>query len=317
MLANSVFSSHQGNVTIHVTTLDERLCLSVLFFVYVSCNAIMLPVVAIALATFFFFHLHRNGNRIVTWFLVISWISCLAFGGVVVWKFRPTIQATTKSSLDVNAFSLFVIYECESSRPGNHSSWNPFPIIVTTLNATASLIVAVIYVYLWCTVRKLKRDVSFTHSRRQEITHFRIRLIIISGLNLLCWWPACIMYWISFANKRSVFTGTLSPVATEPLFVINAAAMIANPIIYTIASKRFFTGVRRACACRLCCRRRHEVLLPILASQHTIHGEANGWISFCCRLCRRQRSPYAEVLVCHPVSVTENTEETSLLSESE
>ena len=88
MLAKSVFAVSQENVTIPVTTLDVRLCLSVLFFVGVSANAIMLTAVAIALATYFSFRLHRYGNRIVIGFLVISWMHCLAFGVLVVWKMR-------------------------------------------------------------------------------------------------------------------------------------------------------------------------------------------------------------------------------------
>ena len=82
MLANSVFGSNQENVTSNVTTLDKRLCLSTLFLLGVSANAIMLTAVAIALAIFFSFRLHRYGNRIVIGFLAISWMYCLAFGRV-------------------------------------------------------------------------------------------------------------------------------------------------------------------------------------------------------------------------------------------
>ena len=153
-------------------------------------------------------------------------------------KIKPTYQTLTSSALDVNTFSLFVVYACTSSIPVNNK-WNPLPIIVTTLDAIGSVVIAVIYTYLWCKLRKHKE--SFTHSRSQQINHFRIRLTIISGLNLLCWWPACFMYWYFTADSTSVFNGTLSPVATEPTFVIVAAASVANPIIYTIASKRFFT----------------------------------------------------------------------------
>ena len=86
MLVNSVFASDQENIHVNVT--DERLCLSVLFFVGVSANAIILTVVAIALATFFSFRLHRYGNRVIALSVVFSWIYCLAFGGVIVWNVR-------------------------------------------------------------------------------------------------------------------------------------------------------------------------------------------------------------------------------------
>ena len=313
MLAKSVFAGNQENVPIYVTILDDRLCLSVLFFGCVSCNAIMMTAVAVALATYFSFRLHRYGNRIVACFLVISWLYCLAFGGMAVWKFRPTYQSANKPALDVNLFSLFVVYECTGSLPDN-KKWDPCPIIITTLNAVASLVVAVIYIYLLCKLRN--HDESFTHSS-QQITHFQIRLTIISGLNLLCWWPACFLYWYFTAESRSMYNGTLSPVSTEPAFIIAAAVSMANPIIYTIASKRFFKVAGRAC--RLFCRHRNEERLPILQSPHKTQGEMNGWASFCCRRCsyQRPRPEDARVTVSHPESVTENTEETSLFSESQ
>ena len=314
MLANPVFVSHQENLTIHISTRDERLCFSVLFLAGVSANAIILTAVAIALATSFCFRLHRYGHRIIILFLVVSWMYCLAFGGLLIWKFRSNYENKATSPLDVNVFSFFVVYGCIGSFPYDY--WNPFPIIITTLNAIGSVVVTVIYIYLWCIIRK--HGASFTHSCNQEMTLLRIRLTIISGLNLLCWWPASFLFWFVSAEKRSVSNGSLSPVATEPTLVISAAVSAANPIIYTIASKRFLTAIRRTCVCLLCRCRRVE-LLPILMPnfQDTTHGEveASNWASFCCPC--QQPSPVAEVLVCHPESVTENTEEASLFSESE
>ena len=242
---------------------------------------------------------------------------CLAFGGLLIWKFRSSYQTRATSALDVNVFSLFVVYGCASSVPDDN--WNPFPIIVTTLNAIGSVVVAVIYIYLWCIIRK--HGVFFTHSCSQEMTLLRIRLTIISGLNLLCWWPASFLFWFASVEKRSVFNGSLSPAASEPILVISAAVSAANPIIYTIASKRFLTAIRRACARLLCRRRRRRrvELLPMLMPdvQDTTHGEvdASSWASFCCPC--QQPSPVAGVRVYHPESVTENTEEASLFSESE
>ena len=290
MLANPVLANaNKVNGTVHITTVDERLCLSVLFFAGVSTNAVMLTAVAIALATFFSFHLHRHGNRVITWFLAISWMSCLAFGGLLVWKYRPIYQAVAKTALDVNTFSLFVVYECTGTIRDIHWNVNVVPIIVTTVNAMASLVVAVIYIYLWCTLRKRDLHTSFTHLRSQEITHFRIRLTIISGLNLLCWWPACALYWFASVDNRTVLNGTPSPIASEPVLLITAAVSFANPIIYTIASKRFLEAARRACAFLFCRRRKTEWILT---------------------------SPDTRVPIYHPESVTENTEESSLFSES-
>ena len=316
MLVNTVFATHHANLSIHVTATDERLCLSILFFLYVSANAITLTAVAIALSTFFSFHLHQHGNRMITGFLLISWMCCLATGGLAVWDYKPTYQATAKHALDVNAFSLFVVYECTSSDLG--AVWNPFLIVVTTLNAIASVVVVVIYIYLWCMLGKHR--VSFNRSTSQEITRFRIRLAIISGLNLLCWWSVCVIYWFAAVNRKTVINGTLPPVVAEPVFVLMAATNVANPIIYTIASKHFLTVARRACACLFCRGRNEErLLLPVLHIQPATHGEADGHgrASFCCRLCPCQRTREEEVLICHPESLTEKTEESNLFSESD
>ena len=186
MSVNIVFASNQENTTIHVSTTDEYLCSSVLLFASTTGIAIMLTAVAIALATFLF-HLQRYGKRMILCFLVISWMFCWVFGGLVVWKIRPRYQAVAKPTLDIATFSLFIVDGCTGSLPD--SNWNPFPIIGTTLNAMASLVVAVIYIYLGCKLKK--QDWSFSHSQSQEMSHFRIRLAIISGLNLLCWWPTC------------------------------------------------------------------------------------------------------------------------------
>ena len=287
MLVNIVFASdHQENITIHVSSTDKHLCFSVLLFGSISGMAIMLTSVAIALATVLSFHLKRYGKRMILCFLVISWMSCLAFGGLAVWNIRPSYQAMAKHVSDVTTFSLFVVYGCTGS---NSANWYPFPIIGSTLNAMASLVVAVIYIYLGCKIRK--QGQSFSPSQSQEISRFRIRLAIISGLNLLCWWPTCFIYWFTNAKHLSVVRGTISPAASEPMLAIIAAVSVANPIIYTIASKRFLTVAQRACTCCLCFRRRNEEWLPVAGPSDT------------------------RVLVCHPETVTENTEETSLFPE--
>ena len=286
MLVNIVFANDQENITIHVSTTDEHLCFSILLFGSMSGMAIMLTSVAIALATLLSFHLKRYGKRMILCFLVISWMFCLAISGLAVWNIRPSYQAMAKHVSDVTTFSLFVVYGCTGS---NTADWNPFPIIGSTVNAMASLVVAVIYVYLGCKIRK--QGQSFGPSKSQEISHFRIRLAIISGLNLLCWWPACFIYLFTDAKNLSVVRGTISPAASEPMLAIIAAVSVANPIIYTIASKRFLMVAQRARTCCLCFRRRNEEWLPVVGPSD------------------------ARVLVCHPESVTENTDETSLFPE--
>ena len=75
--------------------------------------------------------------------------------------------------------------------------------------------------------------------------------------------------------------------------MVGAATCVANPIIYTIASKRFLMVTRRDCACCHCFRSRNEEWLPVVGP------------------------PDAGVLICHPETVTDNTEETKLFSDFE
>ena len=93
------------------------------------------------------------------------------------------------------------------------------------------------------------------------------------------------------AKHLSVVRGTISPATSEPMLAIIAAVCVANPIIYTIASKRFLTVIQRACDCCLCFRRRNKELLLVAGPSDT------------------------RVLLCQQESVTENTEETSLFPE--
>ena len=140
--------------------------------------------------------------------------------------------------------------------------------------------------------------------------YFRIEFVVL---------VACMFHVLVLL--RRFFIGvpcrTLSPVTTEPALVIAAAASMANPIIYTIASKRFLKATGRAC--RLFCRHHNEEQLPISASQHTTQREVTCWSSVCYRFChcQRPRPQDVGVIVCHPESATENTEETNLFSESE
>jgi hypothetical protein len=261
-------------------------CIIITLIGGLSANAGILTALAISLAILLSFHLHRHGKNMIVCFLVVAWMFCLTVGGTAAWYYGRSIETMADAYLDLSMFSLFIVYGCTGSID-NHK-WNIFLVLGTTINAIASLIVAIIYIYLWCKVRK--QNWSPDHSQCQEIHHFRIRLVVISILNLLCWWPACFMYWISNAYDLSVFDGSISPAASEPMRVIVAVTCSANPIIYTIASKTFLKTTRRSCSC---IRRGKKQWLPISGSPDTL------------------------IAVHHEVSMTENTDKTSLFPEEE
>jgi hypothetical protein len=286
ILVDTVFGSDHNNTAIHVNAADKYLCLCILFISSVSAIGSMMTAVAISLAIFLSFHLYRNGKRMIISFLLFSWLFCLAFGACNVWLNRPKFQSLSEAEHGVSSstLSLFVVYECTGDKFPDQ--WIIVEIIGLTINAMASLIVAIIYVYLWCKIRK--RDCFFNTSQCKELSHFRTRLVIISGLNLLCWWPACFTYWYTCAKNVSIFDGTFSPSVSEPMRVLVAAACVANPIIYTIASKRFFKVIQRSCGCF---RHRNKVWLPTVGPQDN------------------------RVLISYVESATQSTDDTSLFSE--
>ncbi|XP_062504922.1 uncharacterized protein LOC134181676 [Corticium candelabrum] len=82
-----------------------------------------------------------------------------------------------------------------------------------------------------------------THA--QKAANWKLRLIVISIMNIICWWPACILYAIPIATGRSVYNDTFEPKYSEPALILTAAVTVANPVLYVILSKEFSTTVRR------------------------------------------------------------------------
>ena len=176
MLADPIFSSRNRSL-FNVTSTDERLCLSIKFFVGASVNAVMLTAVAIALYTCCSFHHCRQGNRLITGFILISWMVCLVSGAVATWAFKK-YYTYPETAVDVEALSLLAIVGCVNSDNPHHL---PYGTIVSTANALASLVVSVLCFCLWLKVRKT----AVLNSRQcgnKEINYFRIRLIVICDL---------------------------------------------------------------------------------------------------------------------------------------
>ena len=308
MLAYPVFGAANRNDTFHVTNTDERLCLAVAFFAYVSASAISLTVVAIALHCVLSLHLCRYRHLLVTGFVSLLWIACFLFGISAVSSFRH-YNSLPKSDLDLEKFSLVIIFKCVAA--GSHQT-DQYPLVLTTVNAVSSLLVIVIYACLWFKLRNINSNSRTTES--QEITHVRIRLTVISVLNLVCWWPLCILHWYALATKKSVFDGTISPAVSEPFFVFGAVVSVANPIIYSFTSKNFFR-TRHMCLCCFSCRCSHEEQTLLLPG----HGiTMRNFNCGCCGLFRRLLpGKKNSCTIRYRETLTEDTEDTSLFSEYE
>ena len=188
-------------------------------------------------------------------------MASLVLGSLSVWDSRQYYPAA-EAHITLEAFYRLVIFRC--LQPDAHSfHWSRFiyPVIATAINALSSLLLPGIYIYLCCKIRRVNRNLD--NYQRQEIDRFRIRMTAISILNLVCWWPLCILHFVSLARR-----GVDPPfVYVEPFFIFLAAVSAANPIIYTIASRRFFSTARYACKNSFLCHRcngerKHVLRLP-------------------------------------------------------
>lgn len=261
MLLDPIFNSRNRSL-LNLTSTDERLCLSIKFFLGVSANASTLTAVAIALYTFCLFYHCRHGTRWITGFILVSWIACLISGAVSTWQFKE-YYTSPETAIDVERLSMLVIFGCVDSDNPHHPH---YVTIVVTINAVSSLVVAILYLYLWLKIRKS----PFLASRECEdkVKQFQFRLIVISILNLVCWWPACILYLFSIANNVAVYDGRsargrcLSPVVTQPILIVTATVTVINPVIYTLASKRFLKCTCRDSVMHGCCRKDRLIIRP-------------------------------------------------------
>ena len=173
------------------------------------------------------------------------------------------------------------------------------------------MIVTVLSICLWYEIRKSTGISNCLNS--QEVSRFRTRLTIISVLNLVCWWPACILFWFASITDVSVKDGTLSPVVAELFFILSVAASVANPIIYTIASKRFYNAASRVCHCCVFIGHHNEerLDLPTQVAFQGMESERHRCITcfrlLCCQRRLRWNAEYME----------ETTEEEGLFTDTD
>jgi hypothetical protein len=298
MLADAIFGS-RNQTLLNITRADQHYCLSIRILVSVSTNGIMLTALAIAFATFCSFYHCRYGDQLIKGFIVFSWVACLVIGAVAFWLFKMYYRYP-ETEIDRDTLSLLVVFGCVEGISLKSSLRNlHYDAIATSINVLASIVVCILYFCLWF---KIKKSTS-RQFRNKEINRFRIRLIVISILNLLCWWPVLAVYLYESAKNETEYDGSFTLVGSELILLTTAAASAANPIIYTIATKEFF---RRACSC---CKKKRRLIFV---------NENDRMYRGCCALCRqwfdrcRRKKPGIPV-----DSLTEDTEESSLFTETE
>ena len=228
---------------------DKGIFLSVTFFLYTSCNAIMATTVAISVYSYLAL---RGGHRNVftVAFVVIGWMASIGVAVSAMMDFRDYFAMLPGAvSLDffVNVMMFGHMAACV-----HVDNATLYPMIVTSFNAIASVVCTVFYISVWRRIRKklFGRD----ESTDQDIRQIHIRLFIIVVMNMLCWWPVCIVFLYVYITKNSVWNRGPPVEVTIPIFFVIAAACAANPIIYTITSKPFIKTTIRACV--LVCNRR-------------------------------------------------------------
>ncbi|XP_062504628.1 uncharacterized protein LOC134181376 [Corticium candelabrum] len=251
LLSPLFFKAESERLSLPFTKTDEVLCGLVSFLTFVSANAVMFTAVGIAL---FLFLQQQWGLRLLAGFMITAWVACFLFAGVVVWHFR--IRASfLPEQMERDAYSLVVVYACQMASVPSNKGYR-FSIMITAVNAACSLVVGSIYVYILCKTRRGKGATVTT----ENPTNLKLRLVVISIMNVICWWPALVLYAIPFATGRSVYNGTFPPHYSEPVLMLVAIVTVANPVLYVIMSRPFATAARRFrrrvcwhCFCMDCC----------------------------------------------------------------
>ena len=219
---------------------NRGLCLAITFLTYVSCGAAMLTAVAIAMHTFCALLCNRH-QRLIVIYTILSWtgaVSVAAAALVVRWTnwYDPN-QAQFREPMPLNLFSLTIVYGCIAM-----DEMLLFPVVVTTVIAVSSLVIVAIYFTLCIRLGLTGNGSSYQNS---EVTTLKIRLGVIAVINVVGWWPTCIIYWYAFLTNTTVFNGKLAPSYTEIPLLLTAAVSAVNPVIYSVKVVRICRVVLR------------------------------------------------------------------------
>jgi hypothetical protein len=301
LLFQIVFTGESRNHTF--TDVDESLCLVSTFMTFLSANSAVLTTAGIAANTLLSLKGYQRSRSLVL-YIVFCWAFSLSIATAATLKLRAFFDTAHASSwiLSSESYSLRIVYGCM----GNFNMI--FPVITCSLNAAVTVVCIIIYSCVAHRLEKFRNAV-----RGSELRALQIRLSIIVLLNVICWWTADALYLYSYTRSKNMLNGQLSPKASEPALLFTALVSAVNPIIYTIASTKFYR-----CLCRECYKRRTVQLTDSL-----IPSEGNDTVAVecCCCCCyklfRQKEIDSGEVIyLSAPTGYeTNNTETESLCSE--
>ena len=221
--------SAEKNATFSFTVQDEAFCLTSLFLAFGSCNALMTTAVAIALYTVFTLRGSPRRDAVIYAVMAISWIFSLALATAITIDTSHFSHKLHNMTLTSDAFSLIAMLGCMENEERA-----VFPVIVTSVNAAASVACAFVYGLLVFKLSRSKATLANTDPK-----HVQIRLTIITLVNVVVWWPPCIMYWYSHFRQESLFNGKLNVDAVWPVMMFTVIVTSFDPLIYTMVSTRF------------------------------------------------------------------------------
>lgn len=237
------------NETFSFTATDERMCLATTFFTFVSCNTVLLTSLAIAMHSFLSLTGFRHRKVFISIFVSLGWVMTVVLAAVTTWylKWHDRDRLLDSVGVSVNFFTLIVMFGCTGDLNAII-----FPVVVTSVNALSSVLCTVLYVCVCVRIRQALRIVTHGNSSGDRTGNFPIRLAIIVLLNIVCWWPACILYWFSYIRNETVFNHRMSPETIEPIFLFAAAVSACNPVMYSVPWKPVSKLVRRFYDCFRC-----------------------------------------------------------------
>jgi hypothetical protein len=290
LLFRIVFIGDKGNHTF--TNVDEAFCLSSTFTFFVSTNSAVLTTGGIAANTLFTLK-GLQPRRAFILFITVCWIFSLSIASAATSTLSDFFESANASTwvMSSNSYSLRIAYGCMGD-----INMMLFPAIACSLNAAVTVSCIVLY---GCVIRTVK-SVDFK-IENSGVRALQVRLTIIVLLNIVCWWPANVLYWYSYSRKKNVFNGELGPKASEPTLLCAALVSAANPIIYTIASRKFFRC--------LCCKPHSgQSSDPLI-----VHNDMDK--ACCCKLFGRRKSDVGRIR--YLATETNETEKSSLFPETD
>jgi hypothetical protein len=236
---NAVFGRRTNTSDFRLDDLDFRLCFASSFLEFVSVASAMFTVVAIALHTYVSISRHRYGSWVVISVLLTGWL--LSF----------TLAALTIDNLNRHHFSSLLDGSPQTFTLIVYLFYgNPhFPFIILFTNGIASVACSVLYILALLKLRKIRRMVRRQLHNENSLGALQIRMIIIVFLNIVCWWPPCILYSLSYLTGDSLRNGRMDGRLGQFGFAVLAASSAVNPVIYTLSWKTFRRIVNCVCFC--------------------------------------------------------------------